>query len=44
MTTRGLGDGEDNEAKEDRIARFGAGLGLGRKGTLGDGKWRRNVG
>jgi len=30
MTTRGLGDGEDDEAEEDRIARFGARLGLGR--------------
>ena len=44
MTTRGLGDVEDDEAEEDRIARFGARLGLGRKGTLGGGKWRRDVG
>ena len=44
MTTRGLGDGEDDKAEEDRIAGFGARLGLGRKGTLGDGKWRRDVG
>jgi len=41
MTTRGLGDDDDDEAEEDWIAEFGARFGPGRKGTLGDGKWRR---